>query len=411
MRFTIIVRFLGRAIGFKTLQTRIQALWKPVGEFQLIDLDNSYFLVRMEKECDYVRILTDGPWTIFGSYLTVQPWTRAFSTTEKYPSHVIVWVRLPGLPYKYYTKTLFDLIASVVGKVIRVDYNTQDGDRGKFARLAVMVDLNKPLLPCLGIDGHVQKLEYEGLQSICFKCGVYGHLKESCGVVQPVTQLSNPGGIGAVISEAVQPLEPSAKEPFGPWMQVSSRRRKTVYLGSDMGSPRNRGKQPMAASGSRFASLAENNSRLNVITSGNEDTRVSDAIKEDGRQLNPAVGQTSMPDIGGSVVLKNAAYKASNPEKWLKSAKLGLDSARVVPIVHEKEPVVSIQGKTLGNEHHKAALIVEQSVQLNGAAGGKIIKERGVGARNRPDGVRLDCSGVRFRKINSSSTLETTSFV
>ncbi|KAE8702357.1 hypothetical protein F3Y22_tig00110483pilonHSYRG00299 [Hibiscus syriacus] len=40
-------------------------------------------------------------------------------------------------------------LGRTIGKVIKVDYNTHAGERGKFARLAVMVDLNKPLKFCI----------------------------------------------------------------------------------------------------------------------------------------------------------------------------------------------------------------------------------------------------------------------
>ncbi|KAK8494328.1 hypothetical protein V6N11_048020 [Hibiscus sabdariffa] len=45
MRNSLIVRLVGRSIRFKTLQSRMLALWKPVGNIQLIDLDNNYFVV------------------------------------------------------------------------------------------------------------------------------------------------------------------------------------------------------------------------------------------------------------------------------------------------------------------------------------------------------------------------------
>ncbi|KAE8691300.1 hypothetical protein F3Y22_tig00110890pilonHSYRG00751 [Hibiscus syriacus] len=153
---------------------------RPVGEVHLTDLDNNYFLVKFADERDYIKVLTEGPWTIYESYLTVQPWSRNFSTVEKYSYQVIIWIRLPGLPYRYYTKALFRLIATMVGDVVKIDYNIQVGERGNFARLAVLVDLNKPLIPCIGIDGVKRKIEYEELHQICFHCGVYGHVKEQC---------------------------------------------------------------------------------------------------------------------------------------------------------------------------------------------------------------------------------------
>ncbi|XP_039056568.1 uncharacterized protein LOC120199593 [Hibiscus syriacus] len=171
-RNAIIVCLLGRTIGCKTMVTRVHALWKPAGEMQLIDLDNNYFLVRFTDERDFTNVLTKGPWMIYGSYLTIQPWSQSFKMSEKHPSHVVVWIRLPGLPYRYYTKALFCYIASFIGRVIKIDYNTDGGERGKFARLDVLVDLNKPFLSCIRVDGSIKKLEYEGLQQVCFACGV-----------------------------------------------------------------------------------------------------------------------------------------------------------------------------------------------------------------------------------------------
>ncbi|MBA0706048.1 hypothetical protein Golax_018189 [Gossypium laxum] len=62
-------------------------------------------------------------------------------------------------------------LASVIGNVVKVDYNTVDGIRGKFARVAVVVDISKPLVPFIGVDRKKQTIVYEGLPSICYTCG------------------------------------------------------------------------------------------------------------------------------------------------------------------------------------------------------------------------------------------------
>ncbi|KAE8696959.1 hypothetical protein F3Y22_tig00110637pilonHSYRG00407 [Hibiscus syriacus] len=79
MRQIVMVRLLGKSIGFRALWNKIHSLWKLQG-----------------------RALTKGPWMVFGNYLTVQPWSRSFSTSEDHFLHVVVWVRLPGLPYRVY---------------------------------------------------------------------------------------------------------------------------------------------------------------------------------------------------------------------------------------------------------------------------------------------------------------------
>ncbi|KAE8668584.1 hypothetical protein F3Y22_tig00112293pilonHSYRG00284 [Hibiscus syriacus] len=43
---SVIVRLLGKKLGYKALLNQIQLLWRPTVEMQLIDLDNEYFLVR-----------------------------------------------------------------------------------------------------------------------------------------------------------------------------------------------------------------------------------------------------------------------------------------------------------------------------------------------------------------------------
>ncbi|KAL4282723.1 hypothetical protein GQ457_16G015910 [Hibiscus cannabinus] len=76
-----------------------------------------------KNESDYVRVLTDEPWTIYGSYLTVQPWS---------------------FPYSYYLKGFFRHIAMNIGNVIRVDYKTDASDRGHFSRLAIRLEKVAP---------------------------------------------------------------------------------------------------------------------------------------------------------------------------------------------------------------------------------------------------------------------------
>lgn len=56
----------------------------------------------------------------------------------------------------------------MIGRVIRIDYNTAATTKGKFTRLAVELDLEKPLCSQFQPDGKLQRVEYEGLPKICF---------------------------------------------------------------------------------------------------------------------------------------------------------------------------------------------------------------------------------------------------
>ncbi|KAK5784785.1 hypothetical protein PVK06_039319 [Gossypium arboreum] len=95
---------------------------------------------------------SEGPWIIFGQYLTVQPWTKDFS-----PSPTI-------------SQYGFGLDSAA-------------RSRGCFARLTVFLNLEKPLISQVLFDGAVQRVEYEVLPTVCFGYVKYGHFKDLCSTM------------------------------------------------------------------------------------------------------------------------------------------------------------------------------------------------------------------------------------
>ncbi|PPD94590.1 hypothetical protein GOBAR_DD08381 [Gossypium barbadense] len=129
-----------------------------------MDLENDYYLVRFSEEDDYNKVLTNGPWVIFGQYLTILPWTPDFSTTQDEVGIQVVWVWLSGLSKSYYSPCILKAI----------------GQAGRFVRIAICVDLRKPLISKVRINGHLQRVEYESLPHVCFKSCLYGHGSDLC---------------------------------------------------------------------------------------------------------------------------------------------------------------------------------------------------------------------------------------
>ncbi|KAK8522010.1 hypothetical protein V6N12_066580 [Hibiscus sabdariffa] len=74
----------------------------------------------------------------------------------------------PRLSFSYYSKVLIRHIGAIIERVIKVDYNTSTVEMGKFARLVILVDLNRLFVPRIKLDVIYQKLKYEGLQIIYF---------------------------------------------------------------------------------------------------------------------------------------------------------------------------------------------------------------------------------------------------
>ncbi|KAK8568976.1 hypothetical protein V6N12_007509 [Hibiscus sabdariffa] len=51
----LIVRLLSNLIGYKTVLSQIQALWKLVSEVQVVDMDNNYFISWFSEARDYTK--------------------------------------------------------------------------------------------------------------------------------------------------------------------------------------------------------------------------------------------------------------------------------------------------------------------------------------------------------------------
>lgn len=72
------------------------------------------------------------------------------------------------------------MMGDMLERIVRIDELSLIDTQCKFARVRVKVDLAAPILPSLTLFDFAQKVEYEGLHLICFKCGKYGHNGEEC---------------------------------------------------------------------------------------------------------------------------------------------------------------------------------------------------------------------------------------
>ncbi|KAH1113809.1 hypothetical protein J1N35_007187 [Gossypium stocksii] len=123
----VIIKMLGRKIKFNTLCSKLHAICRPTCTFQLMDLNNDYYIVKFQTKEDYEKALTKGPWVIYGQSLTMQPWSLLFSTQEEYSMQVVVWIRLPCFPSAWYKRRLPEAVGNLIGQVVRVDDNTENG--------------------------------------------------------------------------------------------------------------------------------------------------------------------------------------------------------------------------------------------------------------------------------------------
>lgn len=186
----LIIKLLGKELAFNNLRARLLRLWALDSDIEFIDLGVGYYIVKFHSKHDMIKVLTEGPWRILGHYVLVQRWKPNFKPSTAALGVSAIWIRLPELEIEYFREEVLMNIGKAIGKPLRIDANTSLALRAKFARICVEVDLAKPLIPKILIDGVVQRIEYESIFTISFHCGVVGHRVENCLVKQAAESAS-----------------------------------------------------------------------------------------------------------------------------------------------------------------------------------------------------------------------------
>ncbi|MBA0752987.1 hypothetical protein Gogos_019972, partial [Gossypium gossypioides] len=103
--------------------------------------------------------------------------------------------RTPGLSRFMFKRSILKAVGGLVGKVAKLDFNTDSKTGGGFARMIVFVDLDRPLVSQVLVNGELQWVEYEALPTICFSYEKYGHTKEMCSSPTMTTNSEKGGGL------------------------------------------------------------------------------------------------------------------------------------------------------------------------------------------------------------------------
>nr|POE53002.1 uncharacterized protein CFP56_06863 [Quercus suber] len=176
----VIVKLVGRSVSFSYMQSKLNQVWKPEGRMDVVDLSHGFFLVRFFSKEDLNAVLRRGPWFLGDHFLSIRPWEPFFKPSSANISLVAVWIRLYELPIELYEAEILREIGGSIGKVLRIDTHTAMEARGKYARMCIQIDINRPLIDTILIGRFEQAVNYEGIQKLCFSCGRVGHLKEAC---------------------------------------------------------------------------------------------------------------------------------------------------------------------------------------------------------------------------------------
>ncbi|KAA3469087.1 reverse transcriptase [Gossypium australe] len=133
MATMVVVKHLGRNIGYTTLQNKIYNRWWSSMPFKLMDVEHG---IVYPKVMGCIRI-------VFNRSAVDAP---DFNPLYPFRNVVMTWIRFLGL-LGFCIREILEEIGSLISKVAKLYYNIDSRSRGRFARIAVYVNLDKPLIP------------------------------------------------------------------------------------------------------------------------------------------------------------------------------------------------------------------------------------------------------------------------
>ncbi|KAL5760949.1 hypothetical protein ACOSQ2_019787 [Xanthoceras sorbifolium] len=340
----LILKIMGRSHSLNFMIQKLTQKWSLVGQWQLTDLEDGYFVARFQFVADLEYVLTEGPWMVTNQYLVVQRWRPNFVPGEEPIRVMPVWLRLSGLPMEWVDAGFLWKLGGILGKTCRVDQITEAQSRGRYARLCIEIDISKPLRSYMKVDGKIIRIEYENLSMVCFICGKVGHVQGNCkeGDMDQGTPIEKVVKNAELVDSATPygPSRPPVEEMSGTSKATETGIKQRPIVSKPISS------KPVGGKGSRFDVLSE------------QMVEESDAIMEGkvlkGKDLLTTSGEPDTPLAVGKTVLRDIPNRGKTPRRDQMALKAGTSKIKKVPfpkkgLLNFRSPPILLQKEVVLN--------------------------------------------------------------
>ncbi|TXG48431.1 hypothetical protein EZV62_027725 [Acer yangbiense] len=174
------------SINREAFRSLIARIWKVQGGVEIEVISTNIYAFPFQSFDDRKRVFMGGPWSFDGALIVLEEPEGKGAINSLLFNSVDFWVHITNVPMIYMTKDIGKFLGSIIGEVREVDVGPSSDCLGKFMRVRVAVEVDKPLRRFLRVDvlgdgeETVMPIQYERLPSFCFLCGLVGHLVHEC---------------------------------------------------------------------------------------------------------------------------------------------------------------------------------------------------------------------------------------
>ncbi|XP_074277271.1 uncharacterized protein LOC141600913 [Silene latifolia] len=169
---------------WQILEGFLKRIWSKYSIDKISFLPNEVFLARFQTAEMQQAVLGSGYFLFDNKPLIIRAWQPDIDLEKEEIKCVPAWIRLKGLPLKFWGQSLPKL-ANLVGKYVKSDAATESKTRLGFARIMVELKVDQKFPSHITfLDEKQSKIqipvEYEWKPSTCNKCKQIGHEQSNC---------------------------------------------------------------------------------------------------------------------------------------------------------------------------------------------------------------------------------------
>ncbi|XP_074271265.1 uncharacterized protein LOC141595193 [Silene latifolia] len=175
---------LGANPPWEVVESFVYRVWDEFGIDRVSFRDNGIFIVRFTQTMNMDALLNAGYYLFDNKPVVIKPWHVDTELVKEKIDVVPVWVRLSGIPLKFWGNCL-PRIANLVGHYVHMDGATSDKIRLSYARVLVELHMDQKLPDkVMFLDEKGMKVivtvEYEWRPISCTSCNGIGHDTSQC---------------------------------------------------------------------------------------------------------------------------------------------------------------------------------------------------------------------------------------
>ncbi|XP_019244532.1 PREDICTED: uncharacterized protein LOC109224406 [Nicotiana attenuata] len=213
----VVCYVLGAHPPFTVLNAYVRRIWGKHGINKVSMLKNGIVIVRFDSIMGKNEVLQGGIYHFDNKSFIVKAWNVDMEFTKEELYTVPIWIKLPGLDFKYWSPKGLSKIGSLVGRPLMVDSNTEKKMGLSFARLLVEVQMDTKLPDKVFFKNErglllEQKVQYDWKPTLCKACRKYGHDEQVCKTKKQVADVKpTEEGIGKKEEQPTEQMnKPSA---------------------------------------------------------------------------------------------------------------------------------------------------------------------------------------------------------